>query len=127
MIRPRDFLYVLENPGAPPVTVDDTGGALLLRLLVHMFFADEELHDKELGVLRQLVGAGSDEELRDQVTQLSAVPMSFDKLAALYPDHQDRLDILTLADHGFWADNQMKFAEMDVLDRLAEVLDISER
>lgn len=127
MIRPRAFLDVLENPDAEPITIDDTGGALLLHLLVHMFFADRELHDDEVGALQRLVGGDSKDELRTQVTQLNKLPMRFDKLAEAYPDKQDRLDILTLADHGFWADNNMKFEEMDVLDKLAEIFGIDER
>jgi hypothetical protein len=126
MIRPRDFLDVLEND-APPVEIHDTGGALLLHLMVHMFFADEELHDKELDVLKKLVGGDDDAALRDQVTQMNALPMNFDKLAETYPDKQDRLDIITLAEHGFWADNQMEAGEMDVLDKLAEAFGIEDR
>ena len=126
MIRPRDFLDVLENDAAP-VQVNDTGGALLLHLLVHMFFADEVLHAKELAVLGRLVGAEDDGALREQVTEMGAMAMNFDKLAELYPDQQDRLDIITLAEHGFWADNQMEPQEMDVLDKLAEVFGIEER
>jgi uncharacterized tellurite resistance protein B-like protein len=127
MIRPRDFINVLEKDDAEPITIDDTGGALLLHLLVHMFFADEELHDQELGVLRRLVGGDENDELREQVTQLNKLPMNFAKLAEVYPERQDRLDVITLAEHGFWADNQMKFSEMDVLDRLAEAFEIEER
>ena len=54
MIRPREFIKVLENPDGPSVNIDDAGGALILRLLVHMFYADEELHDKELAMLGKL-------------------------------------------------------------------------
>lgn len=126
MTNPRDFLDVLEND-APPVTVDDAGGALLLHLMVHIFFADEELHEKELAVIKKLVGADNEDELRDQITQMNNLPMNFDKLAEAFPEESDRQDIITLAEHGFWADNQMEPGEMDVLDKLAEVLEITER
>jgi len=126
MTSPRDFLDVLEKD-APPVTVDDAGGALLLHLMVHIFFADNELADSEVAVLEQLVGSENDGELRAQVTQMNELPMNYDKLAQVFPDRADRLDIITLAEHGFWADNQLEPGEMDVLDKLAEVLGIEER
>jgi uncharacterized tellurite resistance protein B-like protein len=125
--RPRDFLAVLEDSGKQPLSVDDTGGALLLHLLVHMFFADEELHDKELALLQKLLGEDDADVLRKQVAELSGMEMNWKRLAEAFPERQDRLDILTLADHGFWGDNQMKFSEMDVLDKLAEVLEITDR
>ena len=127
MMTPSDFIDVIENADAPPLAIGDTGGALLLHLLVHMFFADEELHEKEVHILQRIVGGSNDDELRKQVAELNAMPMNFDALAETYPEHQDRLDIITLAEHGFWADNHMHFAEMDVLDRLADVLGITER
>lgn len=125
MIRPREFLDVLEND-APPLHLKDVGGALLLHLMVHMFFADEELDDQELAVLKKLVG-GADDDLREQVTKMNALPMSYKKLAEIYPERADQLDIITLAEHGFWADNQMEASEMDVLDKLADVFGIEER
>jgi hypothetical protein len=116
MTRPADFLTVLENDDAPAVTIDDARGELLVQLLVHMFFADDELHDKEVELLGRLIGGDSADALRDKISGINASPMDWDKLAATFSSHQDRLDIITVAEHGFWADNQMKFSEMDVLD-----------
>jgi len=127
MTRPRDLLDVLEDPTKGPLSVDDTGGALLLHLLVHMFFADDELHEKELQILQTLLGEKNSGELRKQITELGEIEMNWQRLAEEFPERQDRLDILTVADHGFWGDNQMKFSEMDVLDKLATVLDITDR
>lgn len=124
MTRPADFLTVLANSDAPAVTVDDERGELLVQLLVHMFFADDELHDKEVALLERLIGG---EDLRKKISSINSSPMSWDGLAAAFPERQDRLDIIEIAEHGFWADNQMKFSEMDVLDKLADVFDIKER
>jgi uncharacterized tellurite resistance protein B-like protein len=127
MTTPRDFIDTIENADAKPLAIGDTSGALLLHLLVHMFFADEELHEKEVAVLKRLVGADDDGELQKHVNELNALDMNWAKLAETFPEEKDRLDIITLAEHGFWADNQMKFSEMDVLDKLAEVLEIKDR
>lgn len=126
MIRPRDFVAVLENPDASAVAIDDAGGALILRLLVHMFYADEELHEKELGLLGKLIGEDNNDALRDNVKKLSEVPMDFEKLAELYPEEEDRHDIITIAEHGYWGDDRAEPGEMDVLDKLAEVFGIEE-
>ena len=127
MTRPADFLSVLESKDASPVTVDDERGELLVQLLVHMFFADDELHDKEVELLQRLVGGENAGALRDKISGINASPMDWEALAEKFSDRQDRLDILTLAEHGFWADNQMKFSEMDVLDKLSSVFGITER
>ena len=126
MIRPSEFVKVLKDPKAPSVAIADAGGALILRLLVHMFYADEELHDKELAILGRLIGEDNNDALRENVKKLNEVPMDFTKLAELYPDGQDRHDIITIAEHGYWGDDRAEPEEMDVLDKLAEVFGISE-
>ena len=126
MIRPAEFIKVLEDPEADPITIDDAGGALILRLLVDMFFADEELHDKELSMLGRLIGEDSNDSLRENIQKLTEVAMDFDKLAELYPDEKDRHDIITIAEHGYWGDDRAEPAEMDILDKLAEVFGITE-
>jgi uncharacterized tellurite resistance protein B-like protein len=127
MTRPRDFLDVLEAPGSEPLRIDDTAGALLLHLIVHIFFADERLDDRELQLIAGLVGEESDELLRERITELGSMTVSFEKLAETFPDRQDRLDIITLAEHAWWADNQLEPAELDIADQLADLLDIHER
>lgn len=127
MTRPADFLAVLENTDKPAVTIDDERGELLVKLLVHMFWADDELHDKEVELLARLIGGDSTDTLRSKIDGINSAPMDWDKLAATFPERQDRLDIIEIAEHGFWADNQMKFSEMDVLDQLADVFDITDR
>ena len=126
MTRPGDFLEVLNNPKATPLQIDDRGGALLLHLIVHIFFADQTLHERELELISRLVGESGD-ELRKRITELGGIEMSFAKLAEVFPERQDRLDIITLAEHAWWADNQLEAGEMDVADKLADVLDIHQR
>jgi hypothetical protein len=126
MTRPRDFIEVLENPEARPLQIADTGGALLLHLIVHIFFADEHLDDREVTLLSELVGEPSDQTLRDRITELGKLEMSYDKLAAEFPDERDRRDIITIAEHAWWADNMIEPGEMDVADKLAEHFGIDE-
>jgi hypothetical protein len=123
---PRDFINILENPDARPLQVSDTSGALLLHLIVHVFFADEHLDDRELGLLAELLGEKPDQTLRDRVVELGKMEMNFDKLVETFPDKKDQRDIITIAEHAWWADNMIEPGEMDVADRLAELFDISE-
>lgn len=110
-----------------PIEVHDTGGALLLHLIVHIFFADGHLDDRELDLVSRLVGEDNDAVLRERIAELGGMPMNYEKLAEAFPDRQDRLDIITLAEHAWWADNQVEPGEMDVADKLAEHLDIHDR
>lgn len=126
MTRPRDFIDVLENPDARPLQISDTGGALLLHLVVHIFFADEHLDDREIALLSELVGEESDATLRERIVELGKLPMNYDKLAGEFPDEQDRRDIITIAEHAWWADNMIEPGEMDVADKLAELFGIDE-
>ncbi len=114
----RPFLDVLDNKSAPPLTERDDKGELLLVMLVHMFFADGVFADEELDVLRRLVGEMNDAELRQYCSELSARPLDFDVIRAAFPSHQERDDIVTLAEHGIWGDNVVEPGEVDMIEKL---------
>jgi hypothetical protein len=124
--RPSDFINILENPSARPLQISDTEGALLLHLIVHIFFADEHLDDREVKLLGELIGEKADDTLRERIGELGKLEMNFDKLAEVFPDKKDRRDIITIAEHAWWADNMIEPGEMDVADELAELFDIKE-
>jgi len=109
-----------------PLHVEDAEGTLLLQLIVHIFFADQYLDEREVRLVAKLVG-GDEAALRRRIMGLGALPMDFAKLAELFPSVDDRQDIITLAEHAWWADNMLEPAELDVADKLAEVLDIHHR
>jgi uncharacterized tellurite resistance protein B-like protein len=125
--RPRDFISVLDDPSHEPLKLGDPAGELLVQLVVHIFFSDEVLHDRELELFARLVGGKVDDELRARIRDIGNRGMDFDKLAAAFPNHDDRQDIITLAEHAWWADNMLEPGELDVADKLAEVLEIRER
>lgn len=114
----RQFLDVLDNADAPPLTQRDESGELLLTMLVHMFFADGVFADEELNVLRRLVGEMNDAELRQYCSELSARPLDFDQIRASFPSHQERDYIVTLAEHGIWGDNVVEPGEVDMIEKL---------
>jgi hypothetical protein len=124
--RPRDFIAVLDDPSLGPVEVRDPAGELLVQLVVHIFFSDEHLHERELELFARLFG-GEPDSLRDRVGELGKAGLDFEQLAATFPEHDDRQDIITLAEHAWWADNMLESGELDVADKLAEVLQISQR
>ena len=124
MSTPRQFIEVLENKDAPAITERDAGGELLVGLLVHLFFSDHELADSELDLLSRLLGDKSRDDLRGHVEAVGKAGYDYAALASAYTDAQTRDDILTLAEHGVWADNRIEREEMDVLDDLVRALDI---
>jgi len=125
--RPRDFIGILDNPTSAPLAAPDDKGQLLVQLVVHIFFSDEHLHERELELFSRLVGSPADDALRARVGELSKHKLDFAKLAEAFPEHEDRQDIITLAEHAWWADNMLEPGELDVADKLADVLKITER
>src|SRR5262245_36189150 len=56
MGRPRAFLDVLDDPAAKPIGKPTGPDALLMRMLAHMFHADDDVARSELAVFGRLVG-----------------------------------------------------------------------
>lgn len=126
MTRPRDMIAVLEQTDAPPIDLRQEETELLLALIVHIFFSDGVLDDTEVALFRRLVPL-DDEPLRELVHDLAERELDFERLAVVFPGPADRQDIVTIAEHAVWGDNEIEPGEMDVIDKLAEVLEITER
>ena len=125
MGTPRKFIDVLENSAKSALVDRDEGGELLLRLIVHTFFADNELAAGEVALMQRLLGEMDEAEVREHVHELASRGMDFDRLAQIFTDPQDRDDVLTLAEHAVWGDERIEREEMDVLDKIVEVLEIN--
>ena len=121
-MKPRDFIHVLENPGAAPLKEQSRESELLLTLVAHLFFADRVLDEREVGLVKRLAGHAPD--VRGYIEQLSARPLDLNQLAAAFPDAKDRDDIVTLAEHAVWGDDEVDTREWDIVDQLVEILDI---
>jgi len=125
MGRPRAFIDVLEDPAAAPLgKPSGRPDALLMRLLAHVFHADDELGSAELAVFARLVGPGDEEELREYLEDLVEQPLDYAELARVFPDPQDRDDIVTLAEHGIWGDDRIERGEVDMIEDLMEALGV---
>jgi uncharacterized membrane protein YebE (DUF533 family) len=124
MGRPRAFLDVLEDPAAAPLGKPTGSDALLMRLLAHMFYADDDVASAELAVFSRLVGPMDEEDLREYLEDLVERPLDYDELARLFPDPQDRDDIVTLAEHAIWSDARIERGEVDMIEDLMEALGI---
>jgi hypothetical protein len=120
-MRPRQFIEALENPEAPPCAVVDEQAEMLRTLLVHLFFVDLELDKGELDLLARVLPAGS---AREYISAAAARRLNLDRLAALFPDPVDRDDIVTLAEHAIWSDNNVDRREWDLVERIVEKLDV---
>lgn len=121
-MKPRDFIQVLENPAAPAVSQHSPEAELLLTLVAKLFFADKVLDDRELALVTRLAGGVAD--VRGYIEQLAARELDFQKLAETFPDAKDRDDIVTLAEHAVWGDDEVDSREWDIVDKLVEVLGI---
>ena len=120
-MKPSELIRVLEDPSAPSLTQHDEGSLALLTLLAHVYFADGHVDEGELVQLRRLTSA---EDVQARLAELAAAPHDLDRLAALYPDPQDRDDIITLAEHAVWGDDEVDGAEWDLIDQLVEKLGV---
>jgi len=121
-MKPRELINLLENPGAPKAIVMSEQTELLLTLLVHMFFVDKRLDEREVALLQRILPDGPD--VQTYIDTLSQRPLDLDRLAALYPDPSDRDDIVTLAEHAVWGDDEVDPREWDLVDKLVEVLGV---
>jgi hypothetical protein len=124
MGRPRAFLDVLEDPAAAPLGKPSGPEALLMRLLAHMFYAGDDVAIAELAVFARLVGPIDEEELREYLEDLVERPLDYDELARVFPDPQDRDDIVTLAEHAIWGDDRVERGEVDMIEDLMEALGV---
>jgi len=120
-MKPRDFIHVLENAEAAPLSGHDEGGEALLVLLAHMYFADDRIDPGEAAQFRRLAGV---DDAEGKLAALRDKPLDIPGLAALFPDPADRDDILTLAEHAVWGDEHPDFAEWDIVDKLVEGLGV---
>jgi hypothetical protein len=120
-MRPRDFIDVLENQRLPRCAASGERAELLRILLVHLFFIDHDLDKRELMLLERVLPEGS---VRDYVKTVAARRLDLERLAALFPDPNERRDIIQLAQHAAWGDEKLVRREQDVLDRLMAALGV---
>lgn len=121
-MKPRELIHLLENPGAPKNVVLNEHTEILLTLLVHMIFVDKRLDDRELALVQRILPEGQD--VQTYIDTLSKRPLDLEHLAELFPAADDRDDIVTLAEHAVWGDDEVDPREWDLVDKLVEVLGV---
>ena len=121
-MRPREFLAVLEDPEAPPCAAAGEQAEILRTMLVHLFFIDRDLDQGELDLLARVLPEGTN--LRAYIEAAALRRLDLDRLAALFPDPIDRDDIITLAEHAVWGDNQVERGEWDLVEQLVDKLEV---
>lgn len=120
-MKPADFIHVLENPEAPRLSAAGERAELLRTLLVHLFYADKRVAPGEVALLARLLPDGDAEHY---ILEAGKRELDLDRIAAAFPDPQDRDDIITLAEHAVWGDNEIDSSEWDLVDQLVEKLGV---
>ncbi len=123
-MKPRDYIELLEHPDATAnlTHVHDARADLLLGVLVHTFVADSKVHEGEIALLKRLIGPHEDAQA--YIEKLGARSLDLDAIAAAFPDPQDRDDIITLAEHAVWGDDEVDPREWDIVDALVDKLGV---
>ena len=121
-MKPREIIDLIDNPGAQNALPEGEQTEVLLTLLAHMFFVDRRLDDGEVALLSRLLPPGRD--VKATIEELGQRPLDLDRIAALFPDPADRDDIVTLAEHAVWGDNEVDPREWDLVDALVERLGV---
>lgn len=122
-MKPSELIELLENPQAPKKVQRDEPTELLLTMLVHLFVADRRLDDREVELMSRILPDGQD--VRSYVEELSKRKLDLDRLAQLFPNPRDRDDIVTLAEHGVWGDDEVDPREWDIVDQVVEKLGVT--
>src|ERR1700712_3200983 len=122
-MRPRDFIDALENRQLPRCAAQGDRPDALRNLLVHLFFIDHDLDKRELVLLERVLPEGHSG--CDFVRSVAARKLDLERGAELFPDEEDRKDILELADQAAWGDEKVVVRERTLLDRLTEVLGLA--
>jgi uncharacterized tellurite resistance protein B-like protein len=122
-MKPGHLIHLLEHPNAPRDVPRTEQAEILLTMLAHMFFADRRLDDGEVALLQRILPEGL--EARKYIEELGQRTFDLDRLAELFPDPKDRDDIVTLAEHAVWGDNEVDPREWDFVDRLVEKLGVT--
>jgi uncharacterized tellurite resistance protein B-like protein len=121
-MKPRDFIQLIDDPTASRAIERSERTELLLTMLVHLFFADRRLDDGEVSLLKRLLPADAD--VQGYIEELAARKLDIARLGELFPDPRDRDDIITLAEHAVWGDNEVDAREWDLVDKLVEQLGV---
>ncbi|MET0342319.1 MAG: hypothetical protein ABW252_15050 [Polyangiales bacterium] len=121
-MKPREIIHLIDHPEAQGATTQDEQTEILLTLLVHMFFVDRRLDDGEVALFTRILPPG--EDVTGTIDRFKERPLDLDRLAALFPDSTDRDDIITLAEHAVWGDNEVDPREWDFVDQLVEKLGV---
>jgi hypothetical protein len=119
VMRPRDFIAVLEDRRLPRSTATGERAELLRSLLVHLLFIDHDLDKRELQLLERVL---PDTNVGDYVKSVAARKLDLERLAAVFTELDERRDIIKLAEHAAWGDEKLVLRERAVLDRLTEIL-----
>ena len=120
-MKPCDFIHVLENPDAPRLSSMDEQSELLRTVIVHVFYADEHIDDSEVALLERVL---PDVDAREYLEAARNRELDLERIATLFPDPEDRDDIITLAEHAVWGDNRVDSSEWDIVDKLVETLGV---
>lgn len=120
-MKPADFLHVLDDTTAPPLSAQGEEAELLRTLIVHLFYADNRVDQGEIALLQRLLPDG---DAHRYVAEARKRKLDLDRIAQLFPDPRDRDDIITLAEHAVWGDNQVDSSEWDIVDQLVEKLGV---
>lgn len=122
-MKPAQLIHLLEHPEAPRAVPRTEQTEILLTMIVHVCFADRRLEAGEAKLLERIVPAGV--EVQSYIAELRERELDFDRMAALFPDAKDRDDIVTLAEHAVWGDDEVDPREWDLVDRLVETLGVT--
>jgi uncharacterized membrane protein YebE (DUF533 family) len=121
-MKPADLIRVLDDPDLPGITEQDAQSELLLTLVAHLFFADGRLERGEIELVQRLIPPSLDAS--SYIEELTKRPLDLARIAEEFPDPQDRDDVVTLAEHAVWGDDDVDSREWDLVDQLVEALGV---
>ena len=126
MPRVDDYLNLVENPRHEGFTPGHPADDALIALLAHMAFSDGEVHERELDFLQRVLPGRDLADLRVWAMAAGARPLDLRAVARALPTTEEAWKGLRFAARMAWKDGMIADAEVDLLERLSQALQLPE-
>jgi hypothetical protein len=124
MTRVQEYFRLLENRTRHAITPGRPEDDAMLALMVYVAFSDGVIDDSEIRFLQRVLPGRNADALRDWVQQVVAHPLDVAAVAEALPSADSRWKGLRFAARMAWKDGNVAPQERQLLNELAEAMNL---